>query len=305
MTIVELEEYSYAIRWIFEDIEQHELNVKTLLKSEQALTNFIYDIAKQFEIPLEIKVAAREEGSLRSKFKILWKNNKDKIFVGTVSAIIPVALSAFFQQIQEPKSTALDREKFVIELQEKVNNGTLTQEQVEIYIENFSSVNQYKNAFFKANKSDKEVSGIEVEQEGDVTTTIPSEDFDNYIFQIQSSDTIIQNAKVYIISPVLVAGIQEKWTGEYEGESIRFYVKDKEFLEKSQNKVISFNTGFFIICEIRKITKVIDGREQVIWEISEVTDFGTDEEHIFEFKHSNRTTKNKIVAGQLSLFSEY
>lgn len=55
MTIVELEEYSYAIRWIFEDIEQHELNVKTLLKSEQALTNFIYDIAKQFEIPLEIK----------------------------------------------------------------------------------------------------------------------------------------------------------------------------------------------------------------------------------------------------------
>ncbi len=48
-----------------------------------------------------------------------------------------------------------------------------------------------------------------------VTATIPSEDFDNYIFQKQNNDTIIQNAKVYIISPVLVAGIQKKWTGEY------------------------------------------------------------------------------------------
>ena len=77
----------------------------------------------------------------------------------------------------------------------------MTQEQVETYFENFSSISKYQTAFFKANKADKEVSGIEVKQEVTVTATIPSEDFDNYIFQKQNNDTIIQNAKVYIISP--------------------------------------------------------------------------------------------------------
>ncbi len=33
MVTAELEEYSYSLRWIFDD-EQHELNAKTLLKSE-------------------------------------------------------------------------------------------------------------------------------------------------------------------------------------------------------------------------------------------------------------------------------
>lgn len=80
-------------------------------------------------------------------------------------------------------------------------------------------------------------------------------------------------------------------------------MKDKEFLEKSQNKVISFNTGFFIICEIRKITNITDGKEQIIWEISEVTNYGTDEEHIFKH-NTSRNTKNKVVVGQLSLFIE-
>lgn len=59
----------------------------------------------------------------------------------------------------------------------------MTQEQVETYFENFSSISKYQTAFFKANKADKEVSGIEVKQEVTVTATIPSEDFDNYIFK--------------------------------------------------------------------------------------------------------------------------
>ncbi|MCL4943442.1 hypothetical protein [Streptococcus suis] len=81
-------------------------------------------------------------------------------------------------------------------------------------------------------------------------------------------------------------------------------MKDKEFLEKSQNKVISFNTGFFIICEIRKITNITDGKEQIIWEISEVTNYGTDEEHIFEFKHNRKKKSKYEIEGQLSLFNE-
>ncbi|WP_254451602.1 hypothetical protein [Streptococcus parasuis] len=113
------------------------------------MISFIYDIAKQFEFSLEIKVSAREEGRLKSSFKIFWQKNKDKILISTIPSVIAIVLTAFFSQLQEPKSTDLEREKFVIELQEKVNNGTLTQEQVETYFENFSSISKYQTAFLK------------------------------------------------------------------------------------------------------------------------------------------------------------
>lgn len=294
-------EYIYSLRWFFADLEQHDLNVKTLLKSEQALTDFIYDVAKQLNIQIEIKILAREKGSLRDRIKILWENNKNQIFVSTVPSLVVLLVTVFFQQVQEPKSTELDREKFVIELQEKVNNGTLTLEQAKIYIENFTNLDKYRNAFFKANKADKEVTGLEVKQGTDTIATIPSADFDNYISQSANNEIVIPNAKVYIISPVLVAGVREKWTGEYEGEKIRFTIKDKEFLEKSQNKVISFNTGFFIICDLHRIVKTVDGKEQVSWEVLEVTHRAVDEDNIVEFEHSRRI-KNKPHPGQMSLF---
>ena len=130
------------------------------------MISFIYDIAKQFEFSLEIKVSAREEGSLKSRFKIFWQKNKDQILISTIPSVITIVLTAFFSQLQEPKSTALEREKFVIELQEKVNNGTLTQEQVETYIENFSSISKYKTAFLKQIKPIKKFQELRLSKRG-------------------------------------------------------------------------------------------------------------------------------------------
>ena len=288
----EIGEYNYSIRWIFEDSKKHELDARTLLKSEQNLTDFLYEITNQFGLSIEVRALARDKGSFKSEFKILWKKNRDKIFI---------ILTAFFQQVQEPKSTTLDREKLVLDLQEKINKGDLTREQAKTYIEEFSSLAKYKNAFFKANKIDKEISEIEITQEGEVTSNIGSGEFDNYISSNQTSETVIYDAKVYIISPVLVAGVTEKWTGEYEGDKIRFSVRDKEFLEKSQNKVISFNTGFFIRCKLRKVDKSIAGKEQCVWEVLEVTHYAVDDEHVIEFQHRKKS-KNKEISGQMTLF---
>ena len=281
----EIGEYSYSIRWIFEDSKKHELDAKTLLKSEQNLADFLYEITNQFGLSIEIRALARDKGS----------------FIAGITSIISISLTAFFQQVQEPKSTTLDREKLVLDLQEKINKGDLTLEQAKTYIEEFSSLAKYKNAFFKANKIDKEISEIEITQEGKVTSNIGSGEFDNYISNNQTSETVIYDAKVYIISPVLVAGVTEKWTGEYEGDKIRFSVKDKDFLEKSQNKVISFNTGFFIRCKLRKIDKSIAGKEQCAWEVLEVTHYAVDDEHVVEFEHRIKS-KNKEISGQMTLF---
>ena len=48
----EIGEYSYSIRWIFEDSKKHELDAKTLLKSEQNLADFLYEITNQFGLSI-------------------------------------------------------------------------------------------------------------------------------------------------------------------------------------------------------------------------------------------------------------
>ena len=82
-------------------------------------------------------------------------------------------------------------------------------------------------------------------QEGKVTSNIGSGEFDNYISNNQTSETVIYDAKVYIISPVLVAGVTEKWTGEYEGDKIRFSVKDKDFFRKITKQSYLVQHRFF------------------------------------------------------------
>ncbi|WP_237658696.1 hypothetical protein [Streptococcus suis] len=120
MVTAELEEYSYSLRWIFDDDEQHELNAKTLLKSEQALISFIYDIAKQFEFSLEIKVSAREEGSLKSRFKIFWQKNKDQILISTIPSVITIVLTAFFHNFKSQSLRLLKEKNLLLSYKKKL-----------------------------------------------------------------------------------------------------------------------------------------------------------------------------------------
>lgn len=48
----------------------------------------------------------------------------------------------------------------------------------------------------------------------------------------------MENARIFIIFPVILSGSNELWSGEYNQEKIRFYIKDKSFLETSQTKKI-------------------------------------------------------------------
>lgn len=301
MASVELEEYSYSLRWIFDNQETHEIDAKTLLRSEQALLDYLHYLSKEFNLPFNMKIKARKEGSFKTEHVVEFLNqNRDVILI-----FLTAALAKFFAPNPKPKDSNASMTQFVIDVQEKVSNGTLTKEQAEAFIESSSIPKKQKNAFFKANKANKEIKFIEIRQGTDDVTKIPSENFLDYIAESSNNEDIIYNAKIYIISPVIVKGSNEVWSGEYDGEKIRFYVRDKEFLEKSQNKVISFNTGFYIVCNLRKSIKLIDGREQKKWDVIEVVNYATDENHVFEFNHKRKKGNKYEIEGQLSLFESF
>ena len=295
---MEYENYNYSLRWVFDSKELHEIDAKTLLKSEQALIEYLHCLSKELNLSMEMKVKARKEGSFETEHIVEFlAQNRDVILV-----LLTAAFSKFFAPNPKPKDSNVSRTQLLIDIQEKINSNSLTLEQAEAFIESSGISRKQKNAFFKANKADKAIKEIEVKQESKVTRTITSVDFSDYIIESSNDEKIHYDSKIYIISPVIAKGSNELWSGEFEGEKIRFYVKDKEFLEKSQNKVISFNTGFFIICNLRKSIKIIDGREQIKWDVMEVSNYATDEKHVFEFNYANLTRKNKIVDGQLTLF---
>lgn len=298
MDIAEQAEYSYSLRWIFDEQEIHEIDARTLIKSEQALLDYLQSVSREFNISFEVKIKARKPGSFIAEHGLEFLAENKEI----ITLILGAAITKFFAPNPKPKDSNVSTAQFMIDVQEKVNNGTLTKEQAESFIESSGISKKQKNAFFKANKANKTIKAIEIEQESKDTKTITSEEFSDYIVESSNEDNLISNAKIYIISPVIVKGSNEVWSGEYDGEKIRFYVKDREFLEKSQNKVISFNTGFFIICDLRKSIRIIDGREQIKWDVIEVSSYATDENHIFEFNHVKKVKKTQEVEGQLSLF---
>lgn len=293
----EIGDYSYSIRWIFDEKELHEIDSRTLLKSEEAITTLLYTVAKKFNFRIEIKVKPREKGSFDISHIVTILGEHKEVFM----LILGAAINKFFSPNPTPKNSNVEKGTFMSECFKRINDGSLTEAQANALIENFGFTGKQKNAFYKANKSDNTIREIEVKNTDRVIAKIPKEDFDDYIADQQTSEIDIYDAKVYIISPVLVPGVTEKWIGDYEGNKIRFSVKDKEFLEKSQNKVISFNTGFFIKCKLRKIEKSIADKEQCAWEVLEVTHYAVDDEHIVEFEHRIRS-KKKEISGQMSLF---
>lgn len=291
-------EYSYSIRWIFDEKDLHEIDSRTLLKSEEAITSLIYSIARDFNFPIEIKVRAREQGSFDISHVVTFLGEHKDVIMILLGAVI----NKFFSPNLTPKNSNIEKATFMSECFKRINEGNLTESQANTLIDNFGFTRKQKNAFYKANKKDTSIKEIEIKQIDRVIAKIPRETFDDYICLNNNEDKLISDAKIYIISPVIVAGSNEGWTGEYESEKIRFYIKDKEFLEKSQNKVISFNTGFYIKCELKKIVKIQEGTEKIRWEVISVSSYGTDEKHEFEFKH--RVRRTEILDGQLSLFGD-
>lgn len=293
----EIGEYGYSIRWIFDEKELHEIDSRTLLKSEEAITTLLYSVAKEFNFRIEIKVKPREKGSFDISHIVTILDEHKEVFM----LILGAAINKFFSPNPTPKNSNVEKGTFMSECFQRINDGSLTEAQANALIENLGFTRKQKNAFYKANKSDNTIREIEVKNTDGVIAKIPKEDFDDYITNQQTSEKDIFDAKVYIISPVLVPGVTEKWIGVYDGNKIRFSVKDKEFLEKSQHKVISFNTGFFIKCKLRKTDKIINGKEQTIWEVLEVTHYAVDEEHVVRFERLVKS-KHKEIPGQMTLF---
>lgn len=297
----------FSFRYIFEDVNQHEINAKTLLTAEVALLDYINRFSKKTGIQVELIYKTREPGSVQDYFNLVISN---PIFQATTVFITKDIATALIKKFisANPKNKLSDEESTKLNignytnLKAKFEKGELTEEEVNGFLENDSKLKKYKSVFWKSLKDDSQVKEAEIRRDNNIIQLVQRPEFDSRIIDEKQENEIIHNVKVFITSPVLIKESNEMWSGEYENQLIKFHVKDKAFKDKVFNGEISFKGAtVFINCELKKIKQFEDNAEaKPKYQVDIVNSWGDDPEHAVKIEHSSN--KENTNSGQLSLF---
>jgi hypothetical protein len=137
--------------------------------------------------------------------------------------------------------------------------------------------------------------------------TIPYDQFDDFISASDEDETPDikedDEARIFLIAPVLVKGIHANWKGYYAGKPIDFKVCDKQFLEQIYSHDIRFSNGTYIDCKLQITTTVKEEprRETIKNEVVEINSWGDDENFVKPIKKRIRWEKE---SKQNKLFSD-
>lgn len=114
-----------------------------------------------------------------------------------------------------------------------------------------------------------------------------------------------ENACIEVIAPILKKG-KYKWKGIYEGETIDFYMKDREFKDSIFHQRIAFTNGVSLICILEISRKMNEIGVIYISNYSVLTVISYNSgENLIETKQGKqyfRTKENK--SNQMNLFDK-
>jgi len=167
---------------------------------------------------------------------------------------------------------------------------------------------RHKAIFFKKMSSDKDIKSVTINLGNNFSfdknkgNKISNQDFRQYIIELAPEEITIDDAVVYIVSPVLIKGQKNKWKGIFEGESITFDLRSNEFKVKSQNGDVDFRSGSNIVCTL-KYKKTIDeeGKEhKTDYRVTFVSKHGVDD----NYEETIEGKKKRIEDEQPTLFDD-
>lgn len=116
---------------------------------------------------------------------------------------------------------------------------------------------------------------------------------------------IDEAATIEVISPVLKKG-KFKWRGIYEGTSIDFYMKDKDFKDSIYHKQVSFTNGISLKCVMEISKKMNEIGEIYVYNYSVITVISYHlGENIFETRQGkNYYARKDSDSRQMKIFDE-
>lgn len=305
------------LHYWFED-KTHTMDAVVQNRCEYEFLGILREIATTFNAEILIETEPLANGGLRRWFKIISKEENRKATI-TTSIIVSLATAIFITPIttsvskitenvierifEDEEVKELEKEKLKLEVEKlrqdvqrnniQLNQSSVVKKKKSNFYETLENYHKVNKVSFIVENNDKNI----IEDEKIVTR----EKFKEYILVSDDLDPVeIDNAIIEIISPVLKKG-NYKWLGVFEGASIPFNMKSKEFKTLVQTGEIQFKNGTSINCFLI-IKKKVDneGLEKIVgYDVMRVNNYFENDKPIEtpEGKHF----RQKIEADELQL----
>lgn len=230
------------------DAETENQGTLVFLKSANYVSNVLHS-------KIHIKTTSLGKGSVIRYFQLELKdyNVNNNIILSIITYLLQ-------QCLFKKRSVDIDQLIKVFGKDEKNLSEIFQREHIsENIIKNLSNdgfLSRQRNTFYDSVFKEKDIEYIDFSRGKDFAkdesdkVTVQRSDFNSFIKTVKPETREIKDAKIYIISPILLK-VDNKWKGLYNGEIIAFKVLSGEFKVKSQNGSYKFSTGFNIICNLR------------------------------------------------------
>lgn len=256
------ENNSYELHYELANENCHIMNAEVESASTVTFLKAVNYISNTVGVRLNIETTSLNQGSLIRYFRIVIEEKDEQ---GWLLYLIMILMKcSLFEKNAECFNTIFDSldEEEKKQLKSILEQKHITEKQLEGIPSDYAVI-RYKANFFKKISSDKSIRSITVGLGNDFLfdkskgNRISSQDFKQYIIELAPEEITINEAIVYIVSPVLIKGQKNKWKGIFDGERITFDLRSKEFKVKSQNGDVDFRSGSNIVCTL-KYKKTID-----------------------------------------------
>ncbi len=300
------------LRYCFEDENLHSMNAEVFNECERQFIKVIRSTEKYFEDTLQVKIKPRKEGSLIDIFTVAINNPEIR---ATALTLITIFTTKFFDSKFSSAKHKTDETSKKLEnvqsIKEQIKAGTLNEDDFDYIASNDKDLRKQKSNFFKSAKKEAEVLKIETTTITDldqqpIIIIVERKDFDSFILPETTEKTEeTQEAKIYIVAPILIKGRRDAWKGIFENNNIDFKVADKEFLAQVWNKQINFQNGTYINCELKTTTSTnIETEEtKISREVENVANYGEDNQPLKIISHRKKS-KSTDTSQQLTMFSD-
>lgn len=246
---------SMLIHYELTDESTQVINAKVEAESSLAYIKAMNYVSKDLGVTNELQTGALRNGSVVKIFWFNTKNKEDKRWICYVLAYFFRKL--FFEkeivEIQDVFENLDNDDK--AHIQSVLNKYSIDENKISSLNSNFN-LRKSRSEYFRCISSCKEIKAIGIkhnkfEQLNNTDLRISACDFAQYIEELAPETKIDDDAKVYIVSPVIVKGKSLKWNGSYNGHDISFEMLSNQFKTDAQNATIDFRTGFFVKCKLQ------------------------------------------------------
>lgn len=282
-----------AIHYHIKD-EKHIMDARIHNICEANIISIIEMISEAIEVTIKLDIVARNEGGIRDIILFRPKTKNDILIFQSVYAPILVGIIVFlisFCLTKNPEADALNIQiqkaklELLIAQKQQIQNQDKKEAEILNYLkritENISNLTQRpivkkirrkQSTVYKQLEEDKNIIAFSVEQntkEYIELGRVNQYEFHNFIMEAPEQITEYdENATIEIVSPVL-NNSNIKWKGIYKGNTIDFYMKDKEFKQQILNNNLKFGSNNILsaILEIKKKINMHGDEEAPIFSV--------------------------------------